>query len=208
MEKKPLYSLLQKTKLLFPSLTALWRARTAPLATLPSVHKKLLLIVSIIIVMLLLWPTSADNSDSASDYIRKRIELNVSTPQNVANNSTSASVDVGNNNSTAAAAKVIIEAVKTLDPNAIDGNWHKHEIHKGDSVYRIFRQYDIPAAVLHELIALKPAQQDITAVAPGQTLAFYISTQGQLVQLRISGTEHATAIFMLREDGSYSYEYE
>ena len=195
MAKKSLYSLLQKTKLL--------------LTTLPGVHKKLLLIISIIIGMLLLWPTSAPDSGSSTDNIRTRIELNVTTPQNVANNSTVVDTNSGNNNaSTDAAKKAITVAIKTLDPDVIDGSWHEHEIHKGDSVYRIFRQYDIPTTVLHELIALKPAQQDITAVVPGQTLAFYISAQGQLIQLRISSKEHATAIFMLREDGSYNYQYQ
>ena len=78
-----------------------------------------------------------------------------------------------------------------------------HVIRKGDSVYRIFRQYDIPAPVLHDLIALESQEQYITKVTPGQIMSFYISKQGKLVQLRITGMDQTAVTFMRREDGSY-----
>ncbi|PKH05057.1 LysM-like peptidoglycan-binding domain-containing protein [Moritella sp. Urea-trap-13] len=198
MESKALYSLIEKTKLLFPSLTKRVNVLRNALKSLPRLHRKLLPILSLIVMMLLIMPTPDESSvgkDVSSE--RKSIALTIAPTQNVANRA-----HVGQDQDSNTPAPV---PIKVLDPENIDGEWRAHVIRKGDSVYRIFRQYEIPSAILHDLIAVPTPERYITQVQPGQVMSFYISTAGKLIQLRITDADSATTLFSLREDGSYIY---
>ncbi|QUM83291.1 LysM-like peptidoglycan-binding domain-containing protein [Moritella sp. 28] len=199
MGSSALYSLIEKTKLLFPSLTKRVNALSSTYQTLPSVHRKLLPLLSLAVIALLIIPIS-DDATNSEDTIneRKSIELTITTTQNVANKA-----GLGQSQPRNTPPPV---QIKVLDPENIDGEWRAHVIRKGDSVYRIFRQYDIPSAVLHDLIALRTPARYITQVKPGQIMSFYISTTGKLIQLRISDVDSEPALFSLREDGSYIYQ--
>ncbi|MDX2321823.1 MAG: LysM-like peptidoglycan-binding domain-containing protein [Moritella sp.] len=199
MASNALYSLIEKTKLLFPSLTKHVKALRHAFKSLPSLHRKLLPILSLIIIVLMIMPsTDESNSNKHVSGERKSIALTIAPTQNVANK---AGLEQGPNSSTPAAVQI-----KVLDPENIDGQWNAHVIRKGDSVYRIFRQYDIPSAVLHDLIAIRTPEQYITQVKPGQIMSFYISTAGKLIQLRITDVDNTPVLFSLREDGSYIYQ--
>ena len=198
MESNALYSLIGKTKLLFPSLTKRVNALSHAFKSLPSLHRKLIPILSLIVMMLLIMPTTDKSSmDKRVTGERKSITLTITPTQNVANK---AGVEQGPESNTPPPVKI-----KVLDPENIDGEWRAHVIRKGDSVYRIFRQYEIPSAVLHDLIALRTPEQYISQVKPGQIMSFYISTAGELIQLRITDVDSEPVLFSLREDGSYIY---
>lgn len=199
MGSNALYSLIEKTKLLFPSLTKRVNALRSTYQSLPNIHRKLLPVLSLVVIVLLIIPISNDitNSEEASSE-RKSIALTITSTQNVANNA-----GLGQSKTRNSPPPV---QIKLLDPENIDGEWRAHVIRKGDSVYRIFRQYDIPSAVLHDLIALRTPEQYITKVKPGQIMSFYISTAGKLIQLRISDVDSEPVLFSLREDGSYIYQ--
>ena len=198
MESNALYSLIEKTKLLFPSLTKRVNALSHTFKSLPSLHRKLIPILSLIVMMLLIMPTTDKSSmDKRVTGERKSITLTITPTQNVANK---AGVEQGPESNTPAPVQI-----KVLDPENIDGEWRAHVIRKGDSVYRIFRQYEIPSAVLHDLIALRTPEQYISQVKPGQIMSFYISTAGELIQLRITDVDSEPVLFSLREDGSYIY---
>ena len=196
MGSSALYSLIEKTKLLFPSLTIRVKVLRSVYKSLPSIHRKLLPPVLLAVVVLLMLPATNDTANSqAGTSARKSITLTVAPTQNVANK---AGLEHNQTNNTPPPVKI-----KLLDPEYIDGEWRAHVIRKGDSVYRIFRQYDIPSAILHDLIALRP--QYITRVRPGQIMSFYIATTGELIQLRITDVDNEPVLFSLREDGSYIY---
>ena len=196
MRSSALYSLIEKTKLLFPSLTIRVKVLRSVYKSLPSIHRKLLPPVLLAVVVLLMLPATNDTANSqAGTSARKSITLTVAPTQNVANK---AGLEHNQTNNTSPPVKI-----KLLDPEYIDGEWRAHVIRKGDSVYRIFRQYDIPSAILHDLIALRP--QYITRVRPGQIMSFYIATTGELIQLRITDVDNEPVLFSLREDGSYIY---
>ncbi|QUM78183.1 hypothetical protein HWV00_19300 [Moritella sp. 24] len=199
MGSTALYSLIEKTKLLFPSLTKRINVLHNVFKSFPRVHRTLLPALSIMVTMLLIIPTpnkSAVGEDISGD--RKSIALTITPTQNVANK---AGIEQAKTSNTPAPVKI-----KLLDPENIDGEWRAHVIRKGDSVYRIFRQYDIPSAVLHDLIAVRTPERYITQVKPGQIMSFYISTAGKLIQLRISDVDSDPIQFSLREDGSYIYQ--
>jgi len=198
MESSALYSLIEKTKLLFPSLTKRVNVLRGAFNALPAIHRKLLPIISLTVMVLLMLP-AADESNSSEGITneRKAIKLTFTPTQNVANKAGQEQAQTSN---TPAPVKI-----KLLDPEYIDGEWRAHVIRKGDSVYRIFRQYEIPSAVLHDLIALRSADQYITRVKPGQIMSFYIATTGKLIQLRISNLDGDPVLFTLREDGSYIF---
>jgi len=198
MGSKALYSLIEKTKLLFPSLTKRVGMLSHAFKSLPRLHRKLLPILSLIVIVLLLIPsTDMTNVDNTAANERKSITLTIASTQNVANK---AGLEQGPTSNTPQSVQI-----KVLDPENIDGEWRAHVIRKGDSVYRIFRQYDIPSAVLHTLIAVPTPERYITQVKPGQVMSFYISTAGKLIQLRITDADSAPTLFALREDGSYIY---
>jgi len=199
MGSSALYSLIEKTKLLFPSFTKRVNTLRCSYQSLPSVHRKLLPVLSLTVIVLLIIPTADEttNSEETSNE-RKSIALTITTTQNVANK---AGLGQSQTRNTPPPAPI-----KLLDPENIDGEWRAHVIRKGDSVYRIFRQYDIPSSVLHDLIALRTPEQYITKVKPGQIMSFYISTTGKLIQLRISDVDNEPVLFSLREDGSYIYQ--
>ena len=198
MGSKVLYSLIEKTKLLFPSLTKRVSVLRHAFNSLPRIHRKLLPLLSVTVLALLLIP-STDISDASKPESnpRKSITLTIAPTQNVANK---AGLEQGLTSNTPPPVQI-----KILDPEEIDGEWRAHVIRKGDSVYRIFRQYAIPSSVLHDLIALRSAEQSITRVKPGQIMSFYIAKTGKLIQLRISDAEGEPVRFSLREDGSYLY---
>ena len=198
MRSSALYSLIEKTKLLFPSLTIRVKVLRSVYKSLPSIHRKLLPPLLLAVVVLLMLPATNDTANSqAGTSARKSITLTVAPTQNVANK---AGLEQNQTNNTPPPVKI-----KLLDPENIDGEWRAHVIRKGDSVYRIFRQYDIPSAILHDLIALRAPEQYITRVRPGQIMSFYIATTGELIQLRITDADNEPALFSLREDGSYIY---
>lgn len=198
MESKALYSLIEKTKLLFPSLTQRINVLHNAFKSLPRLHRTLLPILSLIVMMLLIMPTSDESSvNQHISSARKAITLTIEPTQNVANK---AGVEQGEASNTPPPVQI-----KVLDPENIAGEWRAHVIRKGDSVYRIFRQYKIPSTVLHDLIALRTPERYITQVQPGQVMSFYISTAGELVQLRITDGDNKPGLFSLREDGSYIY---
>ena len=95
-----------------------------------------------------------------------------------------------------------VPVIAILDPELIGGSWQHYMIKKGDSVYRIFRQYNIPATVLHQLIALDPVRQSITKINAGEKISFFISDTQQLIQLQINSDKRNHS-YQLREDGSY-----
>ncbi|GIC76180.1 LysM-like peptidoglycan-binding domain-containing protein [Moritella sp. F3] len=198
MGSNVLYSLIEKTKLLFPSLAKRVSVLRNAFKSLPRLHRKLLPILSLIVIVLVLIPSS-DITDSGNTTVneRKSITLTIAPTQNVANK---AGLEQGPTSNTPQPIQI-----KVLDPENIDGEWRAHVIRKGDSVYRIFRQYDIPSAVLHALIAVPTPARYITQVRPGQVMSFYISTAGKLIQLRITDADSAPTLFSLREDGSYIY---
>ncbi|MFT7682102.1 MAG: cell envelope opacity-associated protein A [Moritella dasanensis] len=198
MESNALYSLIEKIKLLFPSLTKRVNMLRNTFKSLPRLHRTLVPILSLIVMVLLIIPTTDDNSvDKHVSSERKSIALTIAPTHNVANK---AGQERGEASNTPPPVQI-----KVLDPENIDGEWRAHVIRKGDSVYRIFRQYDIPSAVLHALIAVPTPQRYITQVQPGQVMSFYISTVGKLIELRITDTNSAPVLFSLREDGSYIY---
>jgi len=198
MGSSALYSLIEKTKLLFPSLTIRVKVLRSVYQSLPNIHRKLLPILSLAVVVLLMLPETDETANSqAGASERKSITLTIAPTQNVANK---AGLEQSQNNNTPPPVKI-----KLLDPENIDGEWRAHVIRKGDSVYRIFRQYDIPSAILHDLIALRAPAQYITQVRPGQIMSFYIATTGELIQLRITDVDNEPVLFSLREDGSYIY---
>lgn len=198
MESKALYSLIEKTKLLFPSLTQRVNVLRNAFKSLPRLHRILLPILSLIVIMLLIMPVPDESSmNQHVSSARKSIALTIEPTQNVANK---AGVEQGEASNTPPPVQI-----KVLDPENIAGEWRAHVIRKGDSVYRIFRQYKIPSTVLHDLIALRTPERYITQVQPGQVMSFYISTAGELVQLRITDGDNKPGLFSLREDGSYIY---
>ena len=198
MGSTALYSLIEKTKLLFPSLTKRINVLRNVFKSFPRVHRTLLPALSVMVVMLLIMPTpNNDTANNDNSGARKSIALTITPTQNVANK---AGIEQANASNTPAPVQI-----KLLDPENIDGEWRAHVIRKGDSVYRIFRQYDIPSAVLHDLIAVRTPERYITQVKPGQIMSFYISTEGKLIQLRISDVDSEPVLFTLREDGSYIY---
>lgn len=200
MRSAPLYSLIEKTKLLFPSLTKLLKKLHSVVNSFPVLHRKLLPLLVLAVAILLLLPSTntSDNAESQTGA-RKTIELTITPPTNIATNSSAG--NLSSSNAPTDQPKPV--QIKNLDPENITGDWRAHVIRKGDSVYRIFRQYNIPSPVLHALIAIESQEQYITKVTPGQIMSFYISKQGELVQLRITGMDQAAVTFMRREDGSY-----
>lgn len=193
MRGAPLNSVMTKIKLL---LNRRFNLIQTTVNTFPELHKKLLPILCIFVFILLLIPDdTGQNTPPAANNVseRKQLKLDIKdTPPS--------QVSTAGNNKPATEKTPVINS---LNPENIAGSWNAYVIRKGDSVYRIFRQYKIPSPVLHQLIALETREKRLTKVNPGQIMSFYISTENELIQLRITEADEKTVIFNKREDGSY-----
>ncbi len=193
MRGAPLNSVMTKIKLL---LNRRFSVIQTTMNTFPELHKKLLPILCIFVFILLLIPDdTGQNTSSAANNVseRKQLKLDIKdTPR--------LQVSAADKNTPATEKTPVINS---LNPENIVGNWNAYVIRKGDSVYRIFRQYKIPSPVLHQLIALETQEKRLTKVSPGQIMSFYISEENELIQLRITEADEKTIIFNKREDGSY-----
>lgn len=185
MRRIPLSPLLERAKLLFSKLGQVFNSQDS---RFPRVHKRLIAILFLVVAVLFLMPTASDTEQQVST--RKVISLTFTQPLNAAND-----------NAVAVTASAI-PLIAIIEPESLSGSWQHYIIKKGDSVYRIFRQYNVPATVLHKLIALDPGKQSITKINTGEKISFFISDTQQLIQLRISG-EQRNHIYQLREDDSY-----
>ena len=185
MRSTPLSPLLEKAKLLFSKLGQVFNSQDS---RFPRIHKRLIAILILVVVVLLLMPATPPAEQQVS--ARKTIPLTLTQPQNAAND-----------NAVAVTASSV-PVIAILDPELIGGSWQHYMIKKGDSVYRIFRQYNIPATVLHQLIALDPVRQSITKINAGEKISFFISDTQQLIQLQINSDKRNHS-YQLREDGSY-----
>lgn len=165
-------------------LSKLGKIFTSQKNRVPRIHKRLILIIFLIVTVLSLIPTEQQINP------RKVIPLVLTQPQNTANEN---AVAIPN-------TKTPVIAI--IEPIDVSGSWQSYTIKKGDSVYRIFRKYHISADILHQLIDLAPVKQAITKINTGDKMAFFISNNKQLIQLRISG-EQQNQTYQLREDGKY-----
>lgn len=184
MRSTPLSPLLEKAKLLFSKLGQVLNSQDS---RFPRIHKRLIAILLLLVMVLLLMPATTPEQQVSA---RKTIPLTLTQPLNAANDNA------------VAVTATTTPVIAIMDPEVIAGSWQHYMIKKGDSVYRIFRQYNVPAPILHQLIALDPNQHPITKIHAGDKISFFISDTQQLIQLNISGNQRNHS-YQLREDNSY-----
>ncbi len=62
--------------------------------------------------------------------------------------------------------------------------WQELTVQKGDSLGKIFARAGIPASEMQQVLSASPDAKSLTRIFPGQTLAFQLDDNGQLLGLR------------------------
>ncbi len=83
--------------------------------------------------------------------------------------------------------------------------WKKHRIRPGDSLARVFRELELPAALLHRIVNSSDAAGGLARVKPGQELRFGFDGEGRLQELVLQ-RDRIRSLHVRRDGEGFSAE--
>ncbi len=83
--------------------------------------------------------------------------------------------------------------------------WQELTVRKGDNLAKIFARAGISANEMQQVLTASPDAKSLTRIFPGQTLAFQLDDNGQLMALRHQENQ-LSATQVLRDQGSFVIE--
>lgn len=161
-----------------------WRASLAQVKTqldrLPKLHQRVIGALSVVILVLLVWPTpTATTEETPTQSIttsdaRKTVALNT---QGLSEQ----------HSSTATAPK--------------SDTWQEYTVKAGDTLAQVFRANDLPMADLNALAKIEGADKPLSRIKQGQLVRFKRDEQGQLDILQLEKKQGAVMFFRLSDGG-------
>ncbi len=161
-----------------------WRAPLAQakiqLDRLPKLHQRVIGALSIMIVVLLVWPAPTattekiDIQSTSSSDERKAVTLNTKGLSE-------------QHSSTASAPK--------------SDTWQEYTVKAGDTLAQVFRANDLPMADLNALAKIEGSDKPLSRIKQGQLVRFKRDEQGQLDILQLEKKQGAVMFFRLSDGG-------
>jgi murein DD-endopeptidase MepM/ murein hydrolase activator NlpD len=91
------------------------------------------------------------------------------------------------------------------EAQAVPGAWHEVTIKSGDSLARVFKQQDIPARQLHDILASSEIAKKLTRIYPGQILRLRTTAEDGLLELHYE-IDAMTQVQITRTETGYHSE--
>ncbi|MFM4865380.1 LysM-like peptidoglycan-binding domain-containing protein [Aeromonas caviae] len=88
-----------------------------------------------------------------------------------------------------------LQAAKPVEEK-VDGTWLKHDVQAGETLYSIFRKFELPGAELSRLIAIEGPDRPLTRLQSGKSVFILVDTSRRIQRVEV------------RSLGQVSYRYD
>lgn len=143
-----------------------WFAKIQQRNPLPSLHTKGLLLLLPLWLLLLIWqPVSPVPKAAPSGSLTVPIS------------------DMDRANSEPSPSASNTQTPAPTEP--VNGNWLEHEIQNGETLYAIFRKFELPGSELSRLIAIEGPDRPLTRLQAGRALFILVDDKRQIQRVEI-----------------------
>ncbi|KFX05404.1 Opacity-associated protein A [Pectobacterium betavasculorum] len=158
---------------------------------LPPLHRRWILIVIALLLIVLLWPYSAQHSQPAH-----------TTP-----------VPLTQADNQAAMQAVIIEnqpstpqhqSVTPPPPTQSSAPWRQYEIAAGQTLAQLFRDNNLPVSDVFAMAQVEGRDKPLSNLRAGQEVKLQLNAQGMIAELEIETTANQTIRFTRGADGAFT----
>ena len=88
-----------------------------------------------------------------------------------------------------------LQAAKPVEEK-VDGTWLQHDVQAGETLYSIFRKFELPGAELSRLIAIEGPDRPLTRLQSGKSVFILVDTSRRIQRVEV------------RSLGQVSYRYD
>jgi cell envelope opacity-associated protein A len=88
-----------------------------------------------------------------------------------------------------------VQAAKPVEEK-VNGSWLQHEVQAGETLYSIFRKFELPGAELSRLIAIEGPDRPLTRLQSGKSVFILVDDSRRIQRVEI------------RSFGQVSYRYD
>lgn len=94
-----------------------------------------------------------------------------------------------------AASEGVVQAAKPVEEK-VNGSWLQHDVQAGETLYSIFRKFELPGAELSRLIAIEGPDRPLTRLQSGKSVFILVDDSRRIQRVEI------------RSFGQVSYRYD
>ncbi len=202
-------------KRLGEQLRAMWDKVTQ---RIPILHRRVLVILVPIVLILLLLPSRGDKPASISVTEPRAIPIHLpeerpsdASPQRVEPieqviRPLTPTADVAKA-SPVAAKPVVVKPEPVVDAAPVtqstSTNWQQHKIANGETLAAIFRDKDLPLKDLYAIAAIEGEDKPLSRVQAGQLLRFKQTAAGGVDVLQIERRNQESVVYVRLSDGTF-----
>ncbi|SIO26745.1 LysM-like peptidoglycan-binding domain-containing protein [Salinivibrio sp. ES.052] len=155
---------------------------------LPRLHRRLLMVLGPVVLVLTLLPSPSPTAPSPQ--VRQPVAINADS--NLPTSSDEAPPSATTSTSS--------EAESTAGKSP----WISHQIESGDTLAKVFRDYDLALTDLYSIANIEGEGKPISRIQPGQWIRFKRKSNGALDILQIETEKGQSVLYFRLSDGSFA----
>jgi murein DD-endopeptidase MepM/ murein hydrolase activator NlpD len=178
---------------------------------LPSRHRLLILLVSVLLAILLLMPSEQASASRNTERPATEVvtSLNVAAIDNFVSDELRDTVAAEGSDATASSASINTAAVspeEELPPvsSEPDLNWVTVSVQSGDILSGLFRKAGVSQQTMQQILDLGRQTRTLTRLFPGEQIEFGLNENGELQQLRYAINRLETLEVTRQSDGRFN----
>jgi uncharacterized protein len=78
-----------------------------------------------------------------------------------------------------------VQAAKPVEEEKVDGSWLQHDVQAGETLYSIFRKFELPGAELSRLIAIEGPDRPLTRLQSGKSVFILVDSSRRIQRVEI-----------------------
>lgn len=168
---------------------------------LPRLHRRLLMILVPVVVVLALLPSPTppeSSSDKPVRQARQPVAINPDASRSLSSSTAPSSTASQN------ASSVADSAMSQESSTAEESAWTRHQIESGDTLAKVFRRYDLALTDLYSIANIEGEGKPISRIQPGQWIRFKRTPSGALDILQIETEKGQSALYFRLSDGGFA----
>jgi cell envelope opacity-associated protein A len=153
------------------AITSFWQQ-------LPGFHRKALMVLVPVVLLLLLIPVPESNSVDTTDNPDQRVAVKVNTQS--------------------------LDQQRTVNGPVVQSKeWQEYRVQNGDTLAQVFRTNQLPMADLNALVAIEGLDKPLSKIKQGQLIRFKRTKDGTLDILQLEKPNSAAVMFFRMSDGGF-----
>lgn len=177
---------------------------------LPNLHRRILMVLIPLIIVLLLFPSPQDPEDQTLEYEGKKASepSRMTVPLVINGEETSATkpkpkVEEKEKRVQLSGPEASSESKpqRKITNNAGPEPWNNYTVQKGDTLSQVFRNNDLSLSDLNQLIEIEGKDKPLSQIKHGQLIRFKLTNRGDLDILQIEKEDGPVMFFRLSSGG-------